>query len=86
MLLSGVIADLEQDVLPWLQDQSGRRSVDGAAQHLSTVDAGEMQQAPALKPLKINKNNFAGLEAQGERLFWCLNTHCQLQAAGMSQY
>lgn len=50
-----------------LQDQSSRRSSDGAAQHRSTVDAAELQQAPALKPLKINKNNFAGLEAQGER-------------------
>lgn len=48
------------------QDQSSRRSADGAAQHRSTVDASELQQAPALKPLKINKTNFAGLEAQGE--------------------
>ena len=61
---------------PVLQDESSRRSGDGAAQHRSTVDPAELQQAPALKPLKINKNNFAGLEAQGEGLSWRLGHHC----------
>ena len=61
-----------------LQDQSSRRSADDAAQHRSTVDAAELQQGPALKPLKINKNNFAGLEAQGEGLSWRLGYHCPL--------
>ena len=49
-----------------LQRYDARRSTDGATHHRSTVDTAELQQAPDLKPLKINKNNFAGLEAQGE--------------------
>ena len=49
-----------------LQRYDARRSTDGAAHHRSTVDTAELQQAPDLKPLKINKNNFAGLEAQGQ--------------------
>ena len=65
-----------------LQDQSSRRSADGAAQHRSTVDAAELQQGPALKPLKINKKNFAGLEAQGEGHSWRLWHHCPLRAHG----
>lgn len=64
-----------------LQDQNSRTSADGAAQHPSTVNAAELQQGPALKPLKINKNNFAGLEAQGEGLSWCLRRRCPLRAA-----
>lgn len=64
-----------------LQAQSSRRSGDGAAQHRSTVDASELQQAPALKPLKINKNNFAGLEAQGEGAILSMWHHFPLHAA-----
>ncbi|KAA6429506.1 MAG: TRAPPII tethering factor, partial [Trebouxia sp. A1-2] len=47
------------------QRHDARQSTDGATHHRSTVDTAELQQAPDLKPLKINKNNFAGLEAQG---------------------
>ncbi len=55
-----------------LQPYDARRSTDGATHHRSTVDTAELQQAPDLKPLKINKNNFAGLEAQGEHTLHCL--------------
>lgn len=50
-----------------LQTPEARRSADGSPHHRSTVDTAELQQAPELKPLRINKNNFAGLEAQGEQ-------------------
>ena len=50
-----------------LQGPEARRSADGSTHHRSTVDTAELQQAPDLKPLRINKNNFAGLEAQGEQ-------------------
>ena len=64
-----------------LQDQSpGRGSADGTPQLRSTVDSADLQQAPALKPLKINKNNVASLEAQGECLCW------RLQAMTMSSH
>lgn len=51
-----------------LQEQSIGRSADGTPQLRSTVDSADLQPAPALKPLKINKNNVADLEAQGEYL------------------
>ena len=54
-----------------LQRYDARRSSDGAPHHRSTVDTSDVQQAPDLKPLKINKNNFAGLEAQGEHGLHC---------------
>ena len=54
-----------------LQRHDARQSTDGATHHRSTVDTAELQQAPDLKPLKINKNNFAGLEAQGEHTMLC---------------
>jgi hypothetical protein len=54
-----------------LQRYDAQRSTDGATHHRSTVDTAELQQTPDLKPLKINKNNFAGLEAQGEHSLHC---------------
>lgn len=51
-----------------LQDQSTAQSADATSQLRSTVDSADLQPAPALKPLKINKNNVAYLEAQGEYL------------------
>jgi len=58
-------------VVAMLQRYDARRSTDGATHHRSTVDTAELQQAPDLKPLKINKNNFAGLEAQGQHTLHC---------------
>lgn len=60
-----------------MQAHGARRSADGSAHHRSTVDSADLQQAPDLKPLRINKNNFAGLEAQGRPVFsLCLCTCC----------
>ncbi len=54
-----------------LQHYEAQRSTDGAPHHRSTVDTAELQQALDLKPLKINKNNFAGLKAQGQHTLHC---------------
>lgn len=42
------------------------------AAYRSTVDTSELQHAPDLKPLKINRNNFESLSAQGDSACYCL--------------
>ena len=38
---------------------------DATGAYRSTVDTSELQHGPPLRPLKIDKNNFEGLTAQG---------------------